>query len=86
MSMDFDGMKKVETDEEDEGVSEYLWEEDDKYAGVHEIAQDCFSLMGEEVQSRIEHECADAQISGSTNMRENSTSLSLVTDMGPETW
>ena len=40
--MGFDGVKKVETDE-DEGVS-YSSEEDGKSAGVQERAQDDFSL------------------------------------------
>ena len=43
--MGFDGVKKVETDE-DEGVS-YSWEEDVRSAGVHERAQDGFSLTSE---------------------------------------
>jgi len=46
MSIGFDGVKKVETDEEDEGVS-YSWEEDDRSAGVQEKAQDGFSWAGE---------------------------------------
>jgi len=46
MSIGLDGVKKVETDEEDEGVS-YSWEEDDRSAGVHERAQDGLSLASE---------------------------------------
>ena len=45
ISMGFDGVKKMETDE-DEGVS-YSWEEDVRSAGVHERAQDGFSLTSE---------------------------------------
>jgi len=46
MSIGFEGVKKVETDEDDEGVS-YSWEEDDRSAGVQEKPQDGFSLAGE---------------------------------------
>ena len=57
--MGFDGVKKVEMDE-DEGVP-YSWEEDDRSAGVHERAQDGFSLTGEvllaeEAQGQVEQE------------------------------
>ena len=46
MSMGFDGVKKVETDGEDEGVL-YSREEDERSVEVHERAHDSFSLMGE---------------------------------------
>ena len=45
ISTGFDRVKKVEMDE-DEGLS-YSSEEDDRSAGVHERAQDGFSLTGE---------------------------------------
>ena len=46
MSMGFDFVKKVETEEEDEGAL-YSWEDDDRSAGVHGKAHDCFSLTGD---------------------------------------
>ena len=46
MSIGFDFVKNVETDEDDEGVS-YSWEDDDRSAGVHEKVHVCFSLTGE---------------------------------------
>ena len=90
--MGFDGVKKVETDEEDEGVS-YSWEEDDRSAWVHERAQDGFSLTGE-VRCSWPKKSKDGsnvkaplfRLADSSSTREKSPSLSLATDMGREVW
>ena len=92
ISMGFDGVKKVETDEEDEGVS-YSWEEDDRSAWVHERAQDGFSLTGEvrcswpkksKVGSNVKAPAFRSAVSSNTRVKP--PSVSLATDMGRDAW
>jgi len=92
MSIGFDLVKKVETDEEDEGVS-YSWEDDERSAGVHDKAHDCFSWIGETRCSWVKKSNAGSNVKApvfkladSSNTRENSASFSLATDMGREAW
>lgn len=92
MSIGFDGVKKVETDEDDEGVS-YSWEEDDRSAGVHEKAQDGFSLAGEMRRSWSKKSKVGSNVKApvfrpavSSKTIEKSASLSFATDMGREAW
>jgi len=84
--MGFDGVKKVETDEEDEGVS---YSEDERSAGVQGKAQDGFSLMGEVRYSWLKKSKVGSNVKApafrlgvSSNTREKPASLSLATDIG----